>query len=212
MIHMKKILAFSTAAAMLAGALPAFAAPNDILIRTVNSAEVLNSVSATASTGSNTANGGSAASTLNGGNISDVNFGNEGGNGGTTVLGGLGGMIKTGDALATASVENTLNSTSADVEATPWAVGQIRVRTRNTVSLMNEAGAGAASGDNVATGAGATNNATGGNVDSSGSSNTGGNGGGHVEAGGGGFVGTGAATSHASIVNILNANMTRIRR
>jgi len=208
---MKKILAATTVATMLASALPAFAA-GDIVVHNDNMVTVTNSVSSSASSGSNIADGGPARNRTSGGNIDRASDANEAGNGGSTVLGGFGGDIRTGNASATSRVENRLNHNEADIEATPWAVNDIRVRNDNALSNLNSVVAAASSGVNDSNGAQARGATTGGNVTLSGDVNVAGNDGSHVEGGGGGSVNAGNTDSHSELLNVFNRNLVRIRR
>ncbi len=209
---MKKIIAFTTALSLLATALPAFAASNDIVVRSRNVASVSNEVVSSASTGGNTANGAAAKNTASGGNVADSGSSNEAGNGGNTVLGGMGGLVVTGNANANVSISNDVNSNNTDVEANPWATGDVRLRSRNVVDLGNAVATGAATGDNVANGRRGVNTVSGGSVTDSNYANKAGNGGNHVEGGSGGEIRTGVATTNNSVVNVLNRNVTRMRK
>ncbi|MBX4198252.1 hypothetical protein KW782_02855 [Candidatus Parcubacteria bacterium] len=208
---MKKIIAFTAVFALLAASTPVFA-QDDIVVKNNNTTTVTNTVGTASDTGGNTANGGRARNRTEGGNISDVGSSNDAGNGGSTVLGGMGGLIVTGNALSNSHISNEINTSDTNVEATPWAVSEIRVRNRNTTSLSNTMGTDSFSGENVANGKRARNVTTGGDVDSANFDNNAGNDGSHVEGGSGGEIRTGSATSNGNVVNVLNRNVTRIRK
>lgn len=78
---MNKVIAFATATALIAGAIPAFAATNDIVVENTNSAMVSNTVTSSATTGGNVANGARAHNSTTGGNLSDSDYNNKAGNG-----------------------------------------------------------------------------------------------------------------------------------
>jgi hypothetical protein len=209
---MKKILALTAVFTLLAASLPAAAATGDIVVRSRNVASVINEVVTSASTGGNEASGAMARNHLGGGNVTDSGSSNEAGNGGNNVLGGMGGLIVTGNATANVSVSNDVNSNNTDTEANPWATGDIRLRSRNVVELGNGVASAALTGDNRAHGHQATNHAINGNVSETNYDNTAGNGGNHVEGGSGGEIRTGVSTTNNSVVNVLNRNVTRIRK
>jgi uncharacterized Zn-finger protein len=209
---MQKLIAFTSVLTLLAASTPAFAATGDIVVRSRNSASIVNEVVTTASSGSNTTNGARANSSASGGNVSDAGASNTAGNGGNTVLGGMGGLIMTGNATANVSVSNDVNSNNTDVDTNPWATNDIRLRSRNTVDLGNGVTNAASSGSNTSNGKRAYSDLSGGSVTDSNFNNTAGNGGNHVEGGSGGEIHTGVATTNNSVVNVLNRNVTRVRK
>ena len=210
---MKKIFATAIGLAVVGVSSVAFAQTGpEIVIRADNNSSVVNRVYSTASTGGNVANGADATNSTSGGNISEADYANVAGNGGSTVLGGMGGIIQTGNALSTAHIENRLNTNRVRVEAEPWAVGLIDISFTNAVEVDNHAEASGSSGGNTADGSTAVNTVSGGDVTRVGSENRAGNGGSGVEGGSGGAIGTGSATSHSSTINVLNRNIFRVRR
>jgi hypothetical protein len=210
-IHMKKLIAFAAAMSLVAGAIPAFADTN-ITVSNNNSATVSNTVNSITVSGANDAIGGPAVNTVDGGNVRHADFNNQAGNGNNTVRGGNGGTVVTGNVVATSDVSNTLNYNRTSVDATPWETTNLRVRNRNTATLSNDIGAASATSGNVADGSTGDNMLSGGNVSHAGSSNTAGNGTNNIGGGNGGNITTGSSASHSTVVNVLNRNITRIRK
>jgi hypothetical protein len=208
---MKKLIALATAATMLLGVTPAFAA-GDVVVSNTNSATVSNVVSSSAVTGNNTADGARAANRTSGGDIDHSGAANKAGNVGSTVLGGNGGMISTGSATAVSEITNRLNTNRAQVELTPWATNDVHVGNTNGLSVGSMIEAAADTGSNTGNGARAHGTTSGGNVDHSGDANTSGNGGSDVEGGNGGHVTTGNSSARSSVLNVLNRNITRINK
>jgi hypothetical protein len=208
-IIMKKFIAVATVVSLLGGAVSVFAA-GDVNVNNNNSATLTNSVQVYSSSGSNTANGGYAKGNTEGGNVNHSNFNNLAGNGGSTVMGGDGGTIVTGGAVATVDILNKINTNKTDVNATNWAVNAIKVHNTNGLSLTNAGITESRSGINDANGKSAYQSTEGGNLDNAGATNTAGNAGSNVRGGNGGRITTGNAVSAASVVNVLNRNITRI--
>lgn len=227
---MKKTLAALTALGMLATATPALAAVNSsaIVIGNVNQGSVTSNTNAVSntglnlaggSTGGNGSNGGnSGAATKNGdnGNAESGNAGS-GGNGGN---GGAGGLVVSGDASADAGAINTANSNSTRVRIDSGLNSSALVAVQGNDGTIDETtNALASTGLNAAAG---SQGGTGDNGGNSGAATQGGNqgdattgtggAGGHGGAGGiGGEVRTGASTSNAGAVNVLNTNFIRVR-
>jgi hypothetical protein len=206
---MKKLLALATAISLIGGAASALAS-GDIHVSNHNAAGITNSLNVAASTGSNTSNGAQANNSTSGGNVTNSNYDNHAGNGGSTVMGGAGGSISTGSAVATADVSNEINVNRTHINATNWATNNIAVGNSNHLDLINVGGVAGMSGDNVSNGSKAKSTTTGGDVTTSGASNHAGNTGSNVAGGMGGHISTGNAGSAASVVNVINRNVTRI--
>lgn len=209
-----------------------------------SAAVVMNEVTTAANTGGNTAggsyagNGGSGGDIDNTGGDQDVE-GTATGNGGVGGNSGLGGAVQTGDALAVASLTNTVNSNVVRVGADCGCdgdLGRVRIRTHDFAMLGNRLATAANSGDNTAEGSEAGTGGNGGDIDNGAGGHghgdvhkDGNNGGGDDDAsqeiddsttgsgaaGGssdaGGSVLTGAATSRATVVNLVNSNRIRVR-
>ena len=194
-------------------------------------AMVVNDTETVANTGGNLADGSYAGAGGHGGDINN-NDGDQdvetattgtGGDGGT---GGLGGAVQTGDALAVASVTNTVNSNVVrvcDCEC-DGEIGRVRVRTHDFAALMNRTGTGANTGDNDALGSYGNDGGNGGSIanangngddDDDGSQEvddaTTGNGGAGGGADAGGSVLTGRAEARTALVNLVNSNRIQVR-
>ena len=194
-------------------------------------AMVVNDTETVAKTGGNLADGSYAGAGGHGGDINN-NDGDQdvetattgtGGDGGT---GGLGGAVQTGDALAVASVTNTVNSNVVrvgDCEC-DGEIGRVRVRTHDFAALMNRTGTGANTGDNDALGSYGNDGGNGGSIanangngddDDDGSQEvddaTTGNGGAGGGADAGGSVLTGRAEARTALVNLVNSNRIQVR-
>jgi len=194
-------------------------------------AMVVNDTETVANTGGNLADGSYAGAGGHGGDINN-NDGDQdvetattgtGGDGGT---GGLGGAVQTGDALAVASVTNTVNSNVVrvgDCEC-DGEIGRVRVRTHDFAALMNRTGTGANTGDNDALGTYGNDGGNGGSIanangngddDDDGSQEvddaTTGNGGAGGGADAGGSVLTGRAEARTALVNLVNSNRIQVR-
>lgn len=206
---MKKLIALATVLSIVGGGASALASGN-ISVTNHNSATVTNSLSVTSSTGYNTSNGAQATNETSGGSVMNSNFDNHAGNGGSTVMGGHGGTIVTGAAVATADISNEINTNQTSIDATNWATNHIKVKNTNGLDLVNVGTGAAQSGDNVSNGAKAKSETEGGNVHTSGASNHAGNTGSSVHGGMGGSITTGDAGVGSSVINVLNRNITRI--
>ena len=183
---MKKIIAMATIAAFVLSASTASAfhwSSSDINVNVSNDdTRVTNNVNTSASTGGNDANGGSAN--------------------GKNATGGLGGMILTGHAWATSVVDNDVNSTVVRVETDCGCKGDIDVDVDNDdTTVTNNVNTSASTGYNDANGGSATG--SGGWWWGGGSSTTGGE---------GGYINTGNADALASVVNVVNSTLVRVRR
>ena len=191
-------------------------------------AMVLNETETIANTGGNLADGSYAGAGGHGGDI-DNHDGDQdvetattgaGGNGGA---GGLGGAVQTGDALAVASVTNTVNSNVVrvgDCEC-DGEIGRVRVRTHDFAALMNRTGTAANTGDNDALGSYGNDGGNGGSIANGGGEEdegeqevddaTTGNGGVGGSADAGGSVLTGRAEARTALVNLVNSNRIQVR-
>jgi hypothetical protein len=232
---MKKVIAAVTTLALLGFATPAFASVNSsyIKIETSNSGSISNTTEAKADTGDNYAGGSYGG---NGGSGGDVEAGKgDGNNGGATAGDGgnggnasAGGLVDTGDASADAGSINKLNTTDVkmDLDGEDINSSKVKIETDNDEgcgcnTISNTTRAKADSGDNTAKGSRGGKGGRGGDVEAYGgwwSSTDGNNGGAEAGKGGtggaggiGGEVRTGAATSNAGAVNVLNTTMVRVR-
>lgn len=224
-----KLIAVGTALAMFATAAPAFAAVNSssITILVTNRGTIDNTTSARSHTGDNTADGSTGGKGGAGGDVisggSENNGGASAGNGGNGGSGGPGGLVDTGDASADAATLNDLNNTDAEV-ALDCLCGDINSVTIDVEvdndeilnNITNDTRARARSGDNDAHGSIGGDAGVGGKVDGgTGSENNGGASAGTGGTGGAGGVGgtvfTGAASSTAGTVNLLNSTLLRVR-
>ncbi len=209
---MKKIIAVGTGLAMLAGALPAFAAGN-VSITVSNNATLTNTAVTSAATGSNSATGSSATNSSAGGDMSSSTGGaNKNGNGGNGISGGGGGLIQTGNASALSQISNDINSSDFGATVTPWVVGDVAGMITNALTLTNSAAATAVTDHNTASGSTAANTSTGGANTSAGGANQSGNGGNNMDGGSGGAIATGNSNTTSTIVSIMNRTMTRFTK
>jgi len=219
---MKKVIAIASIVAFALTSTAVFA--GDITVTNNNGAAVVNGVSSSANTGSNFAGGadggnGGDAGDIDGGKVKNSNTGN-GGAGGDAGA-GSGGTVMTGDADSEAGVLNVVNSNATSVEDDCGCRGKrnrgndITVTNNNRAFVANGVGSDANSGQNAAGGADGGDGGNGGDIDAGSNkvkkSNTG-NGGAGGEAGEGGWVDSGKASSKSGIVNVVNTNLTRVRR
>jgi len=220
---MKKITAALTIASLLSFASPALAwggwSSDDITVDNDNYAYVENDVDVSASTGGNDANGGTGSAAGNGGDVNSSNSGNTGGDGGNGGDGGDGGDIYTGNATALSAIDNDINYNKTKVSVDCDCEGDVddvtvtnhnRAKVKNYVDVKAKTGYNDANGGNA--GCNCEGGGDGGNVSSSNSGNTGGDGGDAGDGGDGGHIETWDATAVSSIVNLVNHNITRIRR
>src|SRR3989338_1353598 len=119
----------------------------------------------------------------NGGNCGG-GFGNDGGNGG---------FIATGEAAALSAVENVVNTNDTKVKTTCGCRGDVTVGNSNRAMVKNYVDTTAKTGYNDANG---------------------GNGGGGFgnDGGNGGMIFSGSAGAGSGVANLVNSNITRIRR
>lgn len=198
---------------------PAFAFADDegqTNIITANEGVVTTSVVMAASTGGNTAFGGNSGAAGAGGNVNASEDGNIGGNGGTSGAGGAGGTITTGAVDMSMVVENMLNindievwrgaNTDDDVE------GDDNITTANAGAATTLGVMAATTGDNFVDGGWSGDAGHAGNVNDSEDENLSGDGGSTGAGGAAGSVSTGAVTSFAGAVNLLNSNLIRVHR
>lgn len=193
-----------------------------------NDAYVTNYVDVTAKTGGNNADGGTGSAAGDGGDIYNGNSGDDvedssTGNGGNGGNGGAGGLIVTGGAVATSYLTNDVNfnKTKIDVpcDCNDFGNVNITVNNYNDAHVTNHVDVKAKTGHNDAnggdSGCGCDGGGNGGDINNNGddvqNSHTGS--GGNAGAGGaGGTIITGVADSLSSVVNLVNHNITRIRR
>lgn len=202
----------------------------DVVIKVNSSAAVVNNTEANANTGGNSAGGSTGGDGGNGGSIGGIGSdqdieGASTGTGGNGGAGGDGGLISTGDANASASTRNLINTTDIVVDRCACAgddSGDTRIRANSSAFLINNTEANANTGYNRARG---SRGGDGGNGGSIGNIDLGDEGEGqelddtHTGSGGtggagsvGGTVQSGAATSSASTENITNRIGIRVNR
>lgn len=195
-----------------------------IMVMSANGGMVVNEVAAVANTGGNDADGSYAGHGGRGGDITnrgdDVDDSTTG-NGGRGGNAGDGGLINTGNAIATAGADNDVNRNSTTINSCgcegEGEGDHTMVKSRNRGAVLNGVMAAANTGDNWVGGSEAGNGGRGGDIDNkrggddvedSDTGNGGAGGNGNV----GGTVVTGAADSLAGSMTILNRNTTRIVR
>jgi hypothetical protein len=230
-ISLNVAAAVALSAAFALAFVPAFASAqgNDSVVND-NVSNVTNTVDAHANSGDNTAdgsyggNGGRGGDIANSGDNVDKSRTGRGGNGGTS---GEGGLIQTGEAVASsivttrANVNDTVIDRCACVDADNGDEengsedGHARVRNTNRATVNNGVDATADSGTNDAQGSYAGVGGRGGDLSNSGGdvdeSNTGvgGTGG---NSGAGGTVSTSRADALSDVLTVTNRNVSRIRR
>mgnify|MGYP001571674968 CR=1 FL=1 len=224
---MKKIIAMFAIVAVLGFTSPASANTwwwsnnSDITVTNTNDAYVKNDVDVSASTGGNDANGGTGSAAGNGGDVNNSDDYNTAGNGGNGGDGGDGGVIFTGDAVALSAIHNDVNYNKTKVTVgcdceDDSNVDDILVTNNNDARVKNYVDVKAKTGYNDAnggdTGCGCEGGGDGGDVNYSEDHNTAGDGGNAGDGGWGGYIDTGNAVSGSNIVNLVNHNITRIRR
>ncbi len=219
---MNKIIATAAALAMFASAAPAFADINSstVSISSSNTGTIVNSTSASASTGGNTAGGSTAGEGGHGGNVTASGSNNNGGagtgDGGAGGNSGVGGEIHTGAASADSASLNALNENKTTVgghgNLNSSSVG---VASTNNGTIVDDTSAKAKTGKNNADGSTAGDGGHGGDL--TGGSGSGNNGGAWTGQGGrggdsaaGGFVVTGDSMSRSGSVNVMNTNIVRV--
>ena len=224
---MKKVIA-STVLPLIGLGLYAVPAMADIenspvTVKNTNTALVVNQVVVSANTGWNVANGGMAGNGGKGGSVKASDHDNVGGDGGNGGDAGMGGTIVTGDAQAAAAISNDVNrndtevgncgcdgvSSSQDVNLQD---SKTKVKNDNAAALENGVGVAVDTGNNLTNGGDAGMGGKGGSVKDSDHGNVGGMGGNAGMGGAGGSITTGMSMSVASLVNVLNTNITRIHR
>lgn len=234
----KNVTAAALAVVLAAAAFPVFA---DVLVENGNSAVVTNVVTSGANSGGNWAGGSEGGKGGRGGriandggsqNVNSAETGN-GGNGGDA---GVGGTITTGDALANANLDNTVNDNDTNIDLcgcnpehpTSEQTGHnVTVRNGNSADVLNAVTAGADTGNNDADGSRGGRGGKGGDIYNGGegqpegpatvggsqnvnSSKTGKGGTGGAGADGG-LVTTGHSESNAMATSVTNRNVTRIK-
>jgi hypothetical protein len=195
-----------------------------------SSAFVLNDTQTVANTGNNLAEGSYGGNGGNGGDIENEDGeqdveGSTTGNGGVGGNGDLGGAVQTGEAQAVSSISNTANSNVVRINSCDCnGIGKMSIRTRESAFIGNRALTGSNTGDNGALGSFGGEGGNGGDIENGNDeeegaeeadqevddSNTGSGGAGGLGSAGGSVL-TGAATTRASIVNLVNSNRIRIQ-
>ncbi|TAL49514.1 hypothetical protein EPN83_00350 [Patescibacteria group bacterium] len=138
----------------------------------------------------NNSNWASVTNTVN----TTASSGNNTANGGS---GGNGGTIVTGDAGALSIVTNDVNYNDTDIDVDCGCKGDITVDNHNGARVTNTVNTTASSGNNVANGGDGSHS----HHHHGGSS-----------GGDGGIIVTGDAGAIGDVANIVNSNITRIRR
>lgn len=186
---------------------PSSSSELDINVDVNNDAYVKNVVDTTASTGGNSSMGGSARNRVKGGSVS-----------GTAANGGETGDIDTGNAVATAYVDNYVNDNDVKVKSDCGCKGDadINVDLENDATVKNYVDTKAKTGYNTSVGGNASNKVRAKSSSHSwfsfwGSSN---NNVEDTEANGGdaGEITTGDADAWSEVVNVVNSNVVRVRR
>ncbi len=230
-MEIKKFAAVATSLAMLAPAGLALADDDyssRVHVHNSNRAVVINSTDADANTGDNWAGGAEGGNGGDAGwgvNVLTEDTGATGGNGGNGGTAGEGGTVDTGNASADAGTINAVNSNVTSVRGGGCGcdddIDDVHVsrsvHNYNRALLVNRTDADADSGDNAASGAEGGNGGDAGtavNVLTDDTSAKGGNAGngGNAGAKSGGLVVTGRADSRAGTINVVNTNITRVRR
>ena len=205
----------------------------------VNHTEASASTGGNYASGAEGGDAGKGGDIENDGKNQNVN-GSDAGNGGDGGDADSGGTVKTGDAAAVAVTTNVVNKNDTDVDSCgcedELVVGEgsqviieeddnhgdVTVRNRNHAVLFNGTEARAKTGYNGASGAEGGDGEDGGDIENEGQNGNqnvndsnagdGGNGGDATGETAGGWVETGAATSFARTLNVVNKNITRVRR
>lgn len=223
---MKKVLVGLISVATIALlAMPALAGSprhrdsgSDIKVENDNYANVNNTLYVEAYTGPNEANGddggngGGTGSAMASGYFSDAVSG-DGGNGGA---GGDGGSVTSGAATANGTLVNVANTNYTKIKAScrRGCTGDIKVENDdNEAFVVNYGRVVADTGLNEAKGDDGGNGGGTGSADASwggaAASGDGGNGG---SGGDGGTIRSGSSAANGTLVNVVNTNITRIRR
>ncbi len=224
---MKKFYIIAVSFFMFALAIsPALAWGGMDLVVNENCAFVGNHVEADAETGENGAGGSAGGDGGDGGKIVNVDGGDversHTGSGGSGGSGNIGGTVYTGDATAEAGVMNAVNTNRATinrcacVDEDECECGPDIIKNRNRAMVLNGIEADADTGENGADGSEGGDGGGGGKIinihgDDVEDSTTG-NGGNAGAGGAGGYIESGVAVSTAGAINIVNRNVTRIRR
>lgn len=191
---------------------------SDITVTNNNGAYVKNDVDVSASTGGNDANGGTGSAAGNGGDVNNSDDNNTGGNGGNGGDGGDGGVIVTGNAVAVSEIANDVNynKTKISVSCDCEDVDDVTVTNINNAKVKNYVDVKAKTGYNDANGGDAgcdcVGGGDGGDVINSDDDNDAGDGGDAGNGGAGGTIVTGHADGYSGVINLVNTNVTRIRR
>jgi hypothetical protein len=207
---------------------------NFLFVDNQNTAVVWNKVTNVVNTGNNQANGGDGGNAGDGGSVIKSDEDNMAGNAGDAGHGGVGGEIYTGDVVIGTVIENYANKNVTEVGCCPvedvdecdetdgecigntteinLSLDYLRVRNRNLAILGNDVFNAINTGGNVADGGDGGNSGDGGDVIDSDEDNIACNGGDGGNGALGGLIRTGRSTVNTEIVNMLNENVTRIRR
>ena len=181
---------------------------DDIDVDNENCARVSNTVVVIADTGDNNADGGHGND--GGSSGGTIAFGGSRATGGDGGDGGGNAIVITGDAIAGASVVNMTNTNSTRIIAPCDCDGDVDVDNDNCACIRNKVIVKADAGDNEADGGhGNDGGDSGKTLSACGSNTTGGDAG---WGGGNAQIQTGDAYAGASLFNITNSNITRIRR
>jgi hypothetical protein len=193
---MKKFIAITVLALIVLPLASASAATwSSLTITNVNSAELVNVIEVSATTGGNSTVGNHGTNNISGMGSSD----------GNSATGGSGGLIETGDATVVIEVINLIGSNDTGVQPNNVDSSETVIENINIASLANLISASVDTGLNSTLGGGGTNLVAG----SSSSSWTGQN---NAQGGYGGTIRTGNSATGISITNLLNSNITRITK
>jgi hypothetical protein len=209
---MKKLITFTTAAALVLSAQSAYAfgfmqqGGDDITVNNSNTGTITINASSKAKSGGNQANGGEAADAGNGGAVTMSDDWNDGGQGGNVGPAGNGGVITTGMSRAETLVDTTANTNNTTVNGGD----DVRVRNTNHINLVVDAASLAVSGENKANGGDSGSAGNGGAVSMVDDWNDGGKGGNVGPAGDGGTIRAGASRAVTTVDSTLNTNKTTV--
>ncbi len=178
---------------------PAFASNSPHVVNN-NHATVVNNVDTYANTGANTSNGGWASNRIRGSH-----------NNNNDAVGSDGGLVVTGNATAGTLVGNAVNSNLTAVNANDCGCGRnVAVRNHNRAYVVNKVTTEANTGNNGTNGGNANNKVGGGWWYHNGNHNNNNNN--DSKGGYAGEINSGSAASHTAVVNVVNSNLTRVRR
>lgn len=191
---------------------------DDVTVSNNNSAYVKNVVETEADSGDNYAGGSTGGQGGQGGSVQGVSNDNNDAQGGSGGNGGIGGTVLTGNASATSDVSNMVNRndtrvSSCGCEGNSFSgSGDVSIRNRNRVAVKNYIETEAETGDNKAKGSQGGNGGNAGYVGGFGNDGNEVDGGSGGDSSDGGYISTGSASARTEVLNVVNKNITRVRR